>query len=129
MKEVSAPAGYRPLLEPIVLEVKAVFTKDRNDYLKGEGATEKILQKLDANVTVKEFQNGVFKEYTTELETDAEDGALNMNIVNVTGKKLPVTGSSAMLLLFGMGVVLLAASTIYLHKRAENVKGGIWDEK
>lgn len=129
LKEVSAPAGYRPLLEPIVLEVKAVFTKDRNDYLKGEGATEKILQKLDANVTVKEFQNGVFKEYTTELETDAEDGALNMNIVNVTGKKLPVTGSSAMLLLFGMGVVLLAASTIYLHKRAENVKGGIWDEK
>lgn len=129
LKEVSAPAGYRPLLEPIVLEVKAVFTKDRNDYLKGEGATEKILQKLDANVTVKEFQNGVFKEYTTELETDAEDGSLNMNIVNMTGKKLPVTGSSAMLLLFGMGVVLLVGSTVYLHKKAENAKGRIWDEK
>lgn len=129
LKEVSAPAGYRPLLEPIVLEVKAVFPKERNDYLKGEGATEKILQKLDANVTVKEFQNGVFKEYTTELETNVEDGSLNMNIVNMTGKKLPVTGSSAMLLLFGMGVVLLVGSTVYLHKRAENVKGRIWDEK
>lgn len=129
LKETSAPVGYRPLSEPIVLEVKAVFTKDRNNYLKGEGATEKTLQKLDANVRVKEFQNGVFKEYTAQLEADAKDGALNLNIVNTTGKKLPFTGSSTMLLLFGMGVVLLAGSSIYLHKRAGNSKDRIWDEK
>ena len=125
LKETSAPDGYRPLLEPIVLEIKAVFIKDRNNYLKGEGGTEKILQKLDASVFVREFQNGIFKEYTTELETDVQDGAVNMNIVNTTGKKLPVTGSSAMMLLFGMGAVLLAGSMLYLHKRAGNFKGRI----
>lgn len=125
LKETSAPDGYRPLLEPIVLEIKAVFIKDRNNYLKGEGGTEKILQKLDASVFVREFQNGIFKEYTTELETDVQDGAVNMNIVNTTGKKLPVTGSSAMMLLFGMGAVLLAGSILYLHKRAGNFKGRI----
>ena len=74
---------------------------------------------------VREFQNGIFKEYTTELETDVQDGAVNMNIVNTTGKKLPVTGSSAMMLLFGMGAVLLAGSMLYLHKRAGNFKGRI----
>ena len=125
LKETSAPDGYRPLLEPIVLEIKAVFIKDRNNYLKGEGGTEKILQKLDASVFVREFQNGIFKEYTTELETDVQDGAVNMNIVNTTGKKLPVTGSSAMLLLSGMGAVLLAGSMLSLHKRAGNFKGRI----
>ena len=125
LKETSAPDGYRPLLEPIVLEIKAVFIKDRNNYLKGEGGTEKILQKLDASVFVREFQNGIFKEYTTELETDVQDGAVNMNIVNTTGKKLPVTGSSAMLLLSGMGAVLLAGSMLSLHKRTGNFKGRI----
>lgn len=125
LKETSAPDGYRPLLEPIVLEIKAVFIKDRNNYLKGEGGTEKILQKLDASVFVREFQNGIFEEYTTELETDVQDGAVNMNIVNTTGKKLPVTGSSAMLLLSGMGAVLLAGSMLSLHKRAGNFKGRI----
>lgn len=125
LKETSAPDGYRPLLEPIVLEIKAGFTKNRNNYLKGEGGTEKILQKLDASVFVKEFQNGIFKEYATELETDVQDGAVNMDIVNTTGKKLPVTGSSAMMLLFGIGAVLLAGSILSLHKRAENFKGRI----
>lgn len=123
LKETSAPDGYRPLLEPIVLEIKAVFAKDRNNYLKGAGETEKILQKMDANVLVKEFQNGVFKEHRTELETDVQEGAINMNVVNTTGKKLPVTGSSAMVLVFGIGSVLLAGSMISLHKKSENTKG------
>lgn len=122
LKETVAPTGYRPLLQPIVLEIKAVFPKERNDYLKGEGSTEKILQRLDANVVVKEFQNGVFKEYTTELKTDAQNGAINMNIVNTTGKKLPVTGASTMLLLFGIGMIFLTGSTIFLYKKTEKSK-------
>ena len=42
LKETSAPTGYRPILDPIVLKLKAVFTEERNSYIKGEGGTDKI---------------------------------------------------------------------------------------
>ena len=39
LKETEAPTGYRKLLDPIVLNVKPTFTDDRNNYVKGDGAT------------------------------------------------------------------------------------------
>ena len=62
LKETKAPTGYRKLLDPIVLNVKATFTDERNNYIKGNGATEKTLQKLEATAHVKEFLNGSYVE-------------------------------------------------------------------
>ena len=46
LKETEAPAGYRLLTEPIVVNIKASFPNDRNAYVKGElvkaGAFDKI---------------------------------------------------------------------------------------
>lgn len=55
LKETEAPTGYRPLLDPIVLNLKATFTDERNDYVKGDGATDKTLQKLETTAHIKEF--------------------------------------------------------------------------
>lgn len=120
LKETSAPTGYRPLLDPIVLELRAVFTEGRNSYMKGEGGTEKILRQLEANVFMKEFLNGVLKEKNTEIITDSGEGAANLNVINTVGKKLPVTGSSGTLFLVGAGFVLLAGAAVYRHRRADN---------
>ena len=117
LKETSAPTGYRPLLDPIVLKLKAVFTEERNSYIKGEGGTDKILKKLEANVYMKEFLNGDFEERNIELVTDSESGSANLNVINTVGKKLPVTGSSAMLLLVGAGSLLLSGFTVCLHRK------------
>lgn len=117
LKETSAPTGYRPILDPIVLKLKAVFTEERNSYIKGEGGTDKILQKLEANVYMKEFLNGDFEERNIELVTDSESGSANLNVINTVGKKLPVTGSSAMLFLVGAGSLLLSGFTVCLHRK------------
>lgn len=122
LKETEAPTGYRRLLDPIVLELKAIFTEGRNSYMKGDGGTEKILKKLEANVYIKEFLGGALEERHTALVTDNKDGAVNLNIINTAGKKLPVTGSSAMLFLAGTGIFLLASSIIYRHRKSDNCK-------
>ena len=90
--------------------------------MKGDGGTEKILKKLEANVYIKEFLDGALEERHTALVTDNKDGAVNLNIINTAGKKLPVTGSSAMLFLAGTGIFLLASSIIYRHRKSDNCK-------
>lgn len=118
LKETKAPAGYRPLLDPIVLELKATFTEERNSYIKGYGASDNTLQKLEASAHFKEFLNGMFKESDVDLSTDLEEGSANLTVVNTVGKKLPVTGSSAMLICIGAGVVLLTVSTARMRKKS-----------
>ena len=96
LKETDSPAGYRELQDPIVLSVKATMTDDRNNYVKGEGATDKTLQKLEATAHMKEFLNGAYKEDDTLLNTDVSKGSMDITVVNTVGTKLPITGSSAM---------------------------------
>ena len=107
LKETDSPAGYRELLDPIVLNVTATYTADRNDYIKGEGATEETLQKLDATAHIKEFLDGRYKEDDVVLNASAEKGSADITIVNQVGSKLPITGSNAMLIMLGAGVVLV----------------------
>jgi len=110
LKETAAPDGYRPILDPIVLTVKPIFTEDRNSYVKGDGATDKVLQELEYSVYIKQFLNGAFAENSDILENDIVDGSGNLTVVNHVGTKLPVTGSNAviLLLLAGAGVMLVA---------------------
>ncbi len=116
LKETKAPTGYRRLLDPIVLNLKATFTDNRNDYIKGDGAADRTLQKLEADAHIKTFLEGAYKESDVELITDANDGAANITVINTVGKKLPVTGSVRMLLMLGAGTVLVGYSLFRSRK-------------
>lgn len=119
LKETDSPAGYRELQDPIVLSVKATMTNDRNNYVKGEGATDKTLQKLEATAHMKEFLNGAYKEDDTVLNTDVSKGSMDITVVNTVGTKLPITGSSAMLIMLGAGVVLVSGGVV-MNKKKKN---------
>lgn len=116
LKETDSPAGYRELLDPIRIVIKPTFTTDRDTYVEGEGATNKILQKLEATAYVKEFQEGAYHESTTDLKTDVDEGAVNITVVNKVGTKLPITGSSLTLICLGAGIVTVIGASKKMKK-------------
>lgn len=109
LKETEAPAGYRPLLEPVELTVTPVFTTDRDSYMEGEGAGDKILESLDVTASI----NGSSKD----LVTDAADGSFNLTVENQTGSKLPITGSAGTIIALGSGVVIAGAAAWNLKRK------------
>ena len=119
LKETDSPAGYRELLDPIVITIKPTFTTERNSYNAGEGATEKTLQKLDATAHVKEFLNGAYKESDTNLKTNVADGSANITVVNYVGTKLPITGSSLTMICLGAGTITVVGA-LALDKKRKN---------
>lgn len=119
LKETDSPAGYRELLDPIRIVIKPTFTTDRDTYVEGEGATNKILQKLEATAYVKEFQEGAYHESTTDLKTNVDEGAVNITVVNKVGTKLPITGSSLTLICLGAGVVTVIGASKKMKKEEE----------
>ena len=119
LKETKAPAGYRLLKDPIKIDIKATYGEDnRINYIKGDGATDKTLQKLEASARFKEFYTGQYTEYDSSLTTNIETGTLNIKVVNKVGSKLPATGSSMTLLLTVTGTGLMAAALIKRRKEA-----------
>ena len=108
--ETSAPAGFRRLLDPIKLVVTPTFTTERNDYIKGDGATDKTLKELKATAEVKEFWAGLFNTTDSELETNVDEGSANITVINKVGSKLPVTGSVATLGLLTTGVSMVVVA-------------------
>lgn len=117
LKETDSPAGYRELLDPIQLTLTPTFTTDRDNYISGEGATDKILQDLSASAHAKEFYNGAYKESDIDLETNVEEGQANLTVVNQVGSKLPITGSSMTAIMLGAGVVIMTGSLAFWAKR------------
>lgn len=117
LKETDAPDGYRPLLDPIELTLTPTFTTDRQNYVKGDGATDKTLQKLDATAHIKEFYDGLFSENDTTLTTSVEEGSADLVVTNKVGSKLPITGSNMTLIMLGAGVVLMTGAYAYNKKR------------
>lgn len=115
--ETGAPNGYRPILDPIEITVAPTFTEDRNNYIKGDGATDKTLQKLEASAKIKTFWDGIFNEDHQPLETNVEDGSANLTVVNKVGSKLPVTGSGATVVLLSLGSSLMAGSLALSRKK------------
>ena len=107
IKEVAAPDGYRLLKDPVEITVTAKMSDDRNSYIKGDGATDKTLQKLSGNANLTEFYHQIFKTGSSDLNTDADAGTLEMTVVNETMEKLPVTGGQmrAIVMAVGAGVV------------------------
>lgn len=117
LKETDSPAGYRELQDPIVITIKPTFNADRNNYVSGEGATEKTLQKLEATAHVKEFLNGAYKESDTNLKTDVTDGSANITVVNYVGTKLPITGSNLTMICLGAGTITVVGALALNEKR------------
>lgn len=118
LKETEAPAGYRPILDPIELRVTPEFTEKRNDYVKGEGAGNEILE-LAANAKVRTFVMGSYTDKNSILEVNQELGSINLAVVNQVGVKLPVTGSQVMILLVAAGILLMSVSVWRGKKRHE----------
>lgn len=117
LKETDSPAGYRELKDPIVITIKPTFNADRNNYVSGEGATEKTLQKLEATAHVKEFLNGAYKESDTNLKTDVTNGSANITVVNYVGTKLPITGSNLTMICLGAGTITVVSALALDKKR------------
>ena len=75
LKETKAPDGYRLLKDPIKIDIKATYGADnRLNYVKGDGATSKTLQKLEATASFKEFYTGAYSQYDKTLSTDVDTG-------------------------------------------------------
>ena len=113
LKETEAPAGYRPILDPIKLEVIPTYTDDRNNYIKGDGATDKTLKTLEYVAHVKQFVGGVMQEDTVLLDTSIEEGSGNLTVVNQVGTKLPATGSVLTILILAAGTLIV----VYTFKK------------
>lgn len=117
LKETKAPAGYRLLKDPIKIVVKATYDENnRENYIKGDGATDKTLQKLEATASFKEFYTGKYSEYDNALTTDLENGSMNIKVVNKVGSKLPATGSAMTIMLVGAGTAMMATALIKRKK-------------
>lgn len=112
IKEVEAPVGYRLLKDPIKVDVKATFTDKRNEYIKGDGATDKTLKALAARADMTEFYHQIFKTGNADLHTDVQNGIIETKIVNETNEKLPVTGGQMLAILAAMGLGI-TTFTIY----------------
>ena len=107
--ETKAPAGYRRILDPIHITVKSVIS--------GEDTANHI-ESLTATYDMKTFYNGAFINKTGEkLVTDAETGTINMTIVNEVGKKLPVTGTAAGLIIFVIGLGAIGTAVVINKKK------------
>ena len=118
LKETDAPDGYRVILDPIVLTVKPTFPTDRNQYVKGDGNTEQTLQKLEYSAYIKQFLSGGYTDNTYVLDTNVAEGSGNLTVINQVGTKLPVTGSSAMIVLLALGVgIMIIAKVIPSDKK------------
>lgn len=122
LKEADAPDGYRQILDPIVLTLTPSFTDQRDSYVAGNGAFDDVLIDLEATAHIKTFLDGTESETDNVLKTNIDDGSADIKIVNEVGTKLPVTGSTATLIMLGAGVVLVtgavAASVISKKKKA-----------
>lgn len=121
LKETQAPAGYRLLKDPIKIDIKAIYDdENRDSYIKGDGATDKTLQRLEASAHFKEFYGGKYNEYDSNLVSDVETGTMNIKVVNKVGSKLPATGSAMTVLLVGAGGAMMVTALIK-RKKEENV--------
>ena len=116
LKETAAPNGYRPLLDPITVTVSATYD-ERDNYVEGDGATDKVLKTLTATAHIKEFYDGAYKESDSNLTTNVDEGSMDLTVVNEVGAKLPVTGSSAMLLMLGAGLALCGGAVVVSRKK------------
>lgn len=124
LKETKAPDGYRLLKDPIEIKIIPTYTDDRNNYIKGQGATAETLKELQATAHIKSFYDGVTDEKDLQLETNPEQGNANLTVVNKVGSKLPVTGTPALAILLITGTGLMAVAMTVAKQERRNKECG-----
>ena len=117
LKETQAPDGYRKIQDSIKIVITPEFTTDRNSYYENQGASDQVLETLSANCEIKQFLNGLLNSGSKALQTYVQTGSIQLKIVNQTGSKLPVTGSSMTLILLAGGSLLMIAGLYNLRKQ------------
>lgn len=117
LKETQAPDGYRKIQDSIKIVITPELTTDRNSYYENQGASDQVLKTLSANCEIKQFLNGLLNSGSKALQTDVQTGSIQLKIVNQTGSKLPVTGSSMTLILLAGGSLLMIAGLYNLRKQ------------
>jgi len=106
----------------LLQEVKSVLQKTYSkSYVKGDGATNKTLVSLAASAHIKTFLSGVFNEEDLDLDTNVDKGELNINVINEVGKKLPVTGTPALVALYVAGIGMMAAVVVKSRKKEDTI--------
>ena len=118
LKEVEAPAGYRPILDPIRVNVQAKFPENRDHYVEGEGAGEDVLQ-LSAKAYIKKYVDGAETEKEIDLDVNQEEGSMALAVVNEVGNLLPASGSYAALLIGAACIGLFIVSILRGKKKHE----------
>lgn len=103
LKEVKAPDGYRQLLDPIEIKIEPTYSEDRENYV----SQSQALLDLKGSAKIKTFWNGLLNEEGKVLETNREDGSLQLSIVNYKGTILPYTGSATVFLSLAAGIILI----------------------
>lgn len=116
IKEVKAPKGYRGLDRPIKLKINATMTEDRDSYLTGQGSLNYIFNELLVDAYFSYFNRFGLSENKVQLISDADKGIANLEVINIKGKKLPVTGSSTALVCTLIPTVIL----MYFYKKRKN---------
>ena len=112
LKETKAPAGYRLLKDPVKLEIKAIFTDDRDHYVKGSGANDTVLKNLNVTAKVDSFYSGIMHSEEKELKTNAKEGTINLTVINQVGSKLPVTGTPVVMIMVLSGSILMTVAVL-----------------
>lgn len=107
LKEIKAPAGYKPLEKPIEIEIKATYASDKSDK-------DNILTGVTISIDKKEAQNGTTLDgkYT---------GIVEVIVENIAGSQLPETGGMGTTILYLIGGVLIigAGALLIFRKRNE----------
>ncbi|MBF0578251.1 isopeptide-forming domain-containing fimbrial protein [Erysipelotrichaceae bacterium RD49] len=122
LKETQAPDGYHGPLTPLKLDITPTYTENRNNYTAGEGKTDKILKQLNAKVSYIESVNGDQQEIKDQVvETEVGNGSVQLQVVNRTGKELPLTGSNTAWISMAAGSVLVIGGlSMTLQKKKKN---------
>lgn len=121
IREVKAPQGYRLLKDPIKITVTPTYTKDRQAYVKGDGATTKTLTALAADGDIREFYHEIFKTGHQAFNTNVENGSFDVKVVNEVLSKLPITGEQGAIAALAISATLISiGAVLYVkHKNAE----------
>ena len=114
LKETVAPTNYRLLEKPIEVKIIATMPDNRDNYIKGDGATDAGLTALSAQAKEINFFNNTFNTGVSVLPTDLATGTVNITVVNENMSTLPMTGGQlmAVAMVVGAGIVVFSIYAI-----------------
>lgn len=125
LKETKAPEGFHGPLTPIQLDIKPVYTTNRNEYVAGSANANDVLKDLTGEIAYQESYDGQSHSVDITLEGDQIAGNLGtiiFDVINRTGKELPMTGENGVWFYLisgsfvcGLGIAIVLVSKSRKH--------------